>query len=268
LSQDAPSGAPTGQDAPSGVPSGDAVAHESLEPLTPAQPAKSGSGGAFRFLRELPVLIALALCIALLIKAFLVQAFYIPSASMEPTLTRGDRVLVNKLSYRLGDPKRGDVIVFKDPYPDPCKSSNSSSDKTGCNDAFPRKALNWFAEVFGLPTGDTRDFIKRIVALPGETIAMNQGNVYVCDAPGCVPVDKNGAPKDGRLISFPHTSEEGPQKDEDTIPPFVVPDGQYFVLGDNRANSSDSRSFRGVHKDDIVGKAFVLVWPPTRFDGL
>ena len=234
---------------------------------TPEQePAPKSKGpSALRFFKELPVLVVLALGIALLIKAFLVQAFYIPSASMEPTLTRGDRVLVNKLSYRLGDPDRGDVIVFKDPYPDPCKND---PDAEGCNEGFGRRALDWFAEVFGLPTGSTRDFIKRIVALPGETVAMHEGNVYVCDEPGCIPVDGKGEPKDGRLIEFPHSSDEGPQQDDDTVPAFTVPDGQYYVLGDNRANSSDSRTFHGIAEDDIIGKAFVLIWPPTRFSGL
>ena len=231
----------------------------------PAQ-TKDGAGrSALRFFKELPVLVILALGIALVIKAFLVQAFYIPSASMEPTLTEGDRVLVNKLSYRFGDPKRGDVIVFKDPYPDPCDDTPNAP---GCSESFPRKALNWFAEVFGLPTGDTRDFIKRIVALPGETVAMSDGDVYVCNKPGCVPVTKDGKAKDGRLIDFPHTSEEGPQSDDDTFPAFVVPQDEYFVLGDNRANSSDSRSFKAIAREDVIGKAFVLIWPPTRFGGL
>lgn len=229
-------------------------------------PPKQESGSVLRFLKELPVLIALALGIALLIKAFLFQAFYIPSASMEPTLTRGDRVLVNKLSYRFGEPARGDVIVFRDPYPDPCDDENP--DARRCSEGIPQKALNWFAEVFGLPTGDTRDFIKRIVALPGETIAIHEGDIYVCDQPDCVPLHEDGSPKDGRLIDFPHTAEKGPQKDDDNVPAFVVPEDEYYVMGDNRANSSDSRSFRGIGRDLIVGKAFVLVWPPGRFGGL
>jgi signal peptidase I len=231
-------------------------------------PPRKAKGGAFRFLRELPVLIGLALLIALLIKAFLVQAFYIPSASMEPTLTRGDRVLVNKLSYRFGEPKRGDVVVFRDPYPDPCKSDDPDIDRSACNRGIGRTVLNWFAEVFGLPTGDTRDFIKRIVALPGETIQMHEGDVYVCDDPGCVPLDKKGDPRDGELVDFEHTTTEGPQKDDESMPAFTVPKDEYYVLGDNRANSQDSRTFRGIGREDIVGKAFVLVWPVSRFDGL
>lgn len=243
--------------------------------VTPAEappPPPSGhSGGALRFLKELPVLIALALGIALLIKAFLVQAFYIPSASMEPTLRQGDRVLVNKLSYRFGHPHRGDVIVFRDPYPNPCaKSSNNTGleNPATCNNAIAHRVLNWFAEVFGLPTGDTRDFIKRIVALPGETVALQNGDVYVCSKPNCRPVDSRGQPLDGRLITFRHDSRKGPQKDEDTVPAFHVPKGEYWVLGDNRANSSDSRVFHGIKATSIIGKAFVVVWPPNRFLGL
>jgi signal peptidase I len=248
---------------PDEPPAGGSVDQDVATPA--AEPKKRESHSALRFFKELPVLIALALGIALLIKAFLVQAFYIPSASMEPTLTQGDRVLVNKLSYRFGDPKRGDVIVFKDPYPNPCKEQPEAP---GCNESVPRKALNWFAEVFGLPTGTTRDFIKRIVALPGETVALAGGNVYVCDEPGCQPVDGNGKPKDGHIVDFPHTADEGPQKDDDSFPKFTVPEDEYFVLGDNRANSSDSRSFKGIAREEIIGKAFVLIWPPTRFGGL
>ncbi len=221
--------------------------------------------GALRFLKELPVLIAIALGIALLIKAFLIQAFYIPSASMEPTLDIGDRVLVNKLSYRLGDPERGDIIVFRDPYPDPC---DADGDSAVCDESVLKRSLNWVAEVFGLPTGDTRDFIKRIVALPGETIAIQDGELYVCDDPGCRPLDSDGEPLDGRKVDFPRTSDEGPVLDDDDQAAFEVPDDEYYVLGDNRANSSDSRTFRGIERDEIIGKAFVLIWPATRFNTL
>jgi signal peptidase I len=225
-------------------------------------------GGALRFLRELPVLVVLALGIALLIKAFLVQAFYIPSASMEPTLRQGDRVLVNKLTYRFGQPKRGDVIVFRDPYPDPCDASSGTPTPPSCHRSVVRKGFDWFAEVFGLPTGETRDFIKRIVGLPGETIAIHDGNVYVCSQPSCQPLNPDGTPKDGHLIDFAHSATHGPQKDHDNVPAFAIPKNQYWVMGDNRANSSDSRTFKGVDRKLIIGKAFVLVWPPNRFSGL
>lgn len=238
---------------------------EVFAPAPVERPKRGRRGGAIRFLKELPVLIAIALGIALLIKAFLVQAFYIPSASMEPTLDVGDRVLVNKLSYRLGDPQRGDIIVFRDPYPDPC---DEGGDPPGCDESLLKRSLNWVAEVFGLPTGDTRDFIKRIVALPGETVAIQDGDIYVCEEPGCRPVDSEGQPLDGRKIDFARSADEGPVLDEDTQSAFEVPDDGYYVLGDNRANSSDSRTFRGIDRDDIIGKAFVLIWPATSFNTL
>ena len=221
-----------------------------------------------RFFKELPVLVALALGIALLIKAFLVQAFYIPSASMEPTLTQGDRVLVNKLSYRFGEPKRGDIVVFHDPYPDPCETTDGEAPPAGCERGAGRRVLDWFAEVFGLPTADTRDFIKRIVALPGETIQIENGQIYVCDEPDCVPLGPDGSPQDGRKIDFASSAEGGPRVDRDNVPAFPVPEGQYYVMGDNRANSSDSRNFRGIAQEKVIGKAFVVVWPPNRFSGL
>src|SRR5205814_2225430 len=116
--------------------------------------------------------------------------------------------------------------------------------------------------------GDTRDFIKRIVGLPGETVALQNGDVYVCDTPGCRPVDSKGQPLDGHLVTFHHTAKKGPQKDEDTVPAYHIPRNEYFVLGDNRANSSDSRVFHAIKRSSIIGKAFVLVWPPNRFTGL
>ncbi len=240
------------------------------EVIAPAQemPPPSGRGSVLRFFKELPVLVALALGIALLIKAFLVQAFYIPSASMEPTLEQGDRVLVNKLSYRFGEPKRGDVIVFHDPYPDPCETTGDEAPPPGCDKGFGRSALDWFAEVFGLPTSDTRDFIKRIVALPGETIQIHNGEIYVCGEPGCVPLGPDDKPKDGKKITFESSPDKGPRLDKDNVPAFPVPEDQYYVMGDNRGNSSDSRNFRGIAREKIIGKAFVLVWPPNRFTGL
>lgn len=238
-----------------------------LERVEDEQPEEP-QGGVLAFFKELPVLVALALGIALVIKAFLVQAFYIPSASMEPTLQIGDRVLVNKLGARFGDPDRGEVIVFRDPHGNPCEEPVEGVPRPPeCDrNAFQRVA-GWFGELFGLPTGNTRDFIKRVVGLPGETVAIDDGEIYVCDSP-CTPLAPDGTPRDGDKIDLPHTVEEGPVKDTDDMDPVEVPEGAFFVMGDNRANSSDSRVFGPVDEGKIVGRAFVVVWPPTRFDGL
>jgi signal peptidase I len=232
------------------------VARELKSPPEGELPEEEFSGSAKRsaldFLKELPILIALALGIALLIKAFLVQAFYIPSASMEPTLQERDRVLVNKLTYRFGDPKRGDVVVFKDPFGDPCEERGGAPVPESCDRNVFARAFNWFGEIFGLPTGETRDFIKRIVGLPGETLEIKDGEVFI----------------NGERVEFPSTADEGPHEDNSNMAPIEIPQDQYFVMGDNRANSSDSRTFKAISRELVVGKAFVLVWPPTRFSGL
>jgi signal peptidase I len=217
-----------------------------------------------RFFGELPVLIALALGIALLIKAFLVQPFYIEQESMEPTLHPSERVLVSKLNYRFGDPARGDVVIFHNPR-NPC---DRNPDAPVCSPSLPRRMFDWIIQTFGLPTGSSDDLVKRIVALPGETVAMRDGEVYICQTPGCKPLNPDGSPKDGLVVAFAHTEVKGPQRDHDDIDALTVPEDQYYVLGDNRDGSVDSRVFGTVPRKDFVGKVVVLLWPPTRWQGL
>lgn len=164
-----------------------------------------------------------ALLVALLIKTFLFQAFYIPSGSMEPTLEVGDRLVVNKVSYRLHDVSRGDVIVFE--IPD-----------------------------YEVGADGIKDLIKRVVGLPGDTIETQDGAVYINDR----KLEEPYLPE-GTLTGDPA------QGNNPSIPRQVVPEGHVFVLGDNRDNSADSRyPFRGpIPLEDIVGRAFVLVWPPS-----
>ncbi len=163
-----------------------------------------------------------ALVVALVVKTFLFQAFFIPSASMEPTLEKGDRVIVNKLSYDLHDVNRGDVIVFE-----------LEPDQVG-------------------PDG-IKDLIKRVVGLPGDVIETRDGVVYIndraLDEPYLADGTVTGDPEDGQ---------------NPAIPRQTVPEGHVFVLGDNRSNSADSRyPYRGpIPVDTIVGRAFVLIWPP------
>jgi signal peptidase I len=200
------------------------------------------------FFRELPFLIAVALALALLVKTFLVQAFYIPSESMEPTLhgcdgCRGDRVLVNRLVYRFRHPRRGEVIVF-----------------VGHNTARAERSLvgkiaNFFVEGLGVARPDNPDFIKRIIGLPGETLEVRGGAVLITRVDG----------KKLRLTE-PYVAAE-----HETRPfgPFKVPADRYFVMGDNRTHSADSRYGLGtIRRGDIVGKAFVKIWPPGRMGRL
>ena len=199
---------------------------------------RTARAGPLAFFRELPGLILIAFLLALLIKTFLVQAFYIPSQSMEPTLLVGDRVLVNKFIYAFREPRRGEIMVFENPRLDE-------------PDRNPLSAFwNWIIEGLGVSADPEKDFIKRVIALPGETIEVNGGKVFV----------------DGERIEEPYLNEE---LDRSDYGPFTVPEGHLFVMGDNRANSQDSRSTLGpIPRDRVVGKAFILIWPPSHFEWL
>jgi signal peptidase I len=204
----------------------------------PAGAGKKPTGtkkGAVQFLRELPVLLLVAFLLALLIKTFLVQAFYIPSESMEPTLHIGDRVLVNKVVYHLHSPRRGDVIVFSDPHAAPVHRSP------------PRAFVHWITEGFGAPTSSDKDFIKRVIGLPGDTVEIDdQGKVFV----------------NGTALREPYLS---PIRDDRAYGPTQVPAGTLFVMGDNRTNSNDSRFGLGfIPLNKVVGRAVVIIWPPSR----
>ncbi|MDQ4028137.1 MAG: signal peptidase I [Actinomycetota bacterium] len=186
--------------------------------------------------QELPLLVVAALAIALLLKTFLVQAFYIPSESMLPTLEKGDRVLVEKISYRIGDPGRGDIVVFDNAFQnEEPAAEDERSVVTRIGDSF--KAL------FGLPTEGHSDIIKRVVAVGGDRVEGRDGEVLV----------------NGERVDEPYLAEEVGTAD---FSPITVPDDAVWVMGDNRGSSGDSRSFGPVPVDAIVGKAFLLVWPP------
>lgn len=196
------------------------------------------------FWRELPVLIVVAFVIALLIKTFLLQAFFIPSASMDPTLVVGDRVLVEKLTYRFGDPGRGDVVVFERDLAELTQPNPPVEDESLWEDI-----RNAFRELFGFPTGAEQDFIKRVIATGGDEIEARDGRVFV-----------NGAEiEEPYLPDGMTTSDFGP---------VTVGEGMIFVMGDNRSNSDDSRNFGPVPVDTVVGHAFLLIWPPADFDTL
>lgn len=179
-----------------------------------------------------------AVLIALLIKTFLLQAFYIPSGSMQPTLRKGDRVLVEKVAYRFDDPERGDVIVFE--------RAVSSSALEPAERGLWGRVVDSVRALFGWPTGGRRDFIKRVVAVAGDTVEARGGDLYV-----------NGDP-----VAEPYL---GTRTQTSSFPARRVPQGAVFVMGDNRGDSKDSRTFGAVALDDVVGRAFLLVWPPRDF---
>jgi len=195
------------------------------------------------FFRELPFLIVAAIGIALLVKTFLVQAFFIPSESMEPTLhgcsgCRGDRVLVNRLVYRFRDPRRGEVVVFT--------GKNAGPDRRGG----VRKLVDFLTEGLGVSRPSDTDFIKRIIALPGETLQMRDSVVTITRT-------------DKKMVKLQEPYVK--VRDDRPFGPFVVPRGEYFMMGDNRTHSGDSRFELGtIPRGNIVGKAFVKIWPPGR----
>jgi signal peptidase I len=196
-------------------------------PRVPEEPRRPKKGGS-RVLVEWVVLVVAAVVIALVIKTFLFQAFYIPSESMVPTLEVSDRVLVNKLSYDLHDVNRGDIVVFS-------AAPNAEWTRAG-ND----------------------DLVKRVIALPGETISECQtGRVCIDDR----LLDEGYLPKGTTttISSTPPGCDEGsPEKG------CTVPAGHYFMMGDNRGASADARMFGPVKGSSIVGRVFVRIWPLDR----
>jgi signal peptidase I len=182
------------------------------------------------FFRELPVLLGVSIVLALLVRAFLVQTFFIPSTSMVPTLQVGDRVLVNKLVYRFHGPGRGDIVVFSDKY---------TLDEPG---------MKSISQVCPSALGP-EDLIKRVIGLPGDTVQGKDGHVYV----------------NGQLLAEPYLAPGTATSSFGTV---TVPAGHLFVMGDNRGDSCDSRIFGVIPESAVVGKAFVRIWPLGRLGGL
>ena len=172
-----------------------------------------------RWVIEWAVVLVVALAVALGIRAFVVQTFFIPSASMEPTLMIGDRILVDKISYRLHSPHRGDMVVFGRP-----PGENSPA--------------------------DIKDLVKRIVGLPGETIWSVNGHIFVQGWD-----TGNHAMQVGESYLPPGTQLGTP------IARTSIPKNDYFVMGDNRSNSQDSRFFGPIPRSLIVGKVVMRIWP-------
>ncbi|MGB6453147.1 MAG: signal peptidase I, partial [Streptosporangiaceae bacterium] len=208
--------------------------------------------------RELPILIVVALVIALVIKSFVVQPFFIPSSSMEDTLLVGDKVLVNKLVYHFRGIHRGDIVVFNgngswNPAPQPARPS--SDPLVRAYDATLDPLFHSIAGLFGTPADQT-DFIKRVIGLPGDHVAC-------CNAQGLVTV--NGVPLQESSYLYPGAA---PSQIRFSI---TVPAGRLWVMGDNRQVSDDSRMRQydpghgTVPENMVIGRAFVIVWPPSRW---
>ncbi len=187
---------------------------------------------------ELPILVLVALVVAVVIKSFLIQAFFIPSGSMRHTLEIGDRVLVNKLSYTWSDPSLGDIVVFEPPWGQPQQDEPVF-------DALARHV----AESLGLRSPDIEDLIKRVIGVGGQTVEVRNNQVLV----------------DGEPISEPYVFPGTQMPD---YGPLTVPEGQVLVMGDNRDHSKDGRVFGPIPVDSIVGRAFVRIWPLDRLGGL
>jgi signal peptidase I len=212
------------------------------------------------FLRELPVLLIIAFGLAVLIKTFLVQAFFIPSGSMERTLhgcpgCSGDRVLVNKLTYRFREPRPGDIVVFRGP-------ESWTPEAQFAQPTNPvQRVLRAIGSAVGVAPPGEKDFIKRVVAVGGQT-------VQCCDRQGRITAN-------GKALNEPYVFVSDPQAYRATpFGPVTVPKGRLWVMGDHRDQSADSRAHIGdadqgtIAVRDVVGKAFVIVWPPSRWTTL
>ncbi len=220
---------------PDGGPSG---SRGSAAPRRRSDDTKHGSGGgAASFFRELPILILVAFVLAFLLRTFVVQVFFIPSSSMEPTLQIDDRMVVEKVTFRFREPRRGDVVVFEE-------EGEPLTAPTGSD-----RLLRGVGQFLGVVPASARDFVKRIIAVGGDEVRIDEGQVFV-----------NDLPLDEPYVVF---------EDADNYGPVTVPAGHLFFLGDNRPNSSDSRRSLGfVPKDAVVGRAVVIIWPLEHWHSL
>jgi signal peptidase I len=238
------------------------------------KPRERSGGG---FFRELPFLVVIAFLLALLIKAFLVQAFYIPSGSMQQTLELRDRVLVNKLVYDFREIHRGEVVVFNG-----LDSFTPETEIAPPSNAVQR-VLRWVAAAVGVGAPGEKDFIKRVIGVPGDRVACcSNGKVTVQPGDGSAPVelDEPYVFEDDRMVFCAAGTGEA------ACPPgaegVLVPEGRLWVMGDHRGSSADSRfhiddeNNGTVPQDKVIGRAFVIVWPldragllrvPETFDG-
>jgi signal peptidase I len=200
-----------------------------MSPAAPGgQPERAEAPKKARWLRELVIVVVVAVGLAVLLRTFVVQTFSIPSGSMEPTLNIGDRIVVDKLSYDLHGVGRGDIVVFARPPAEDCA---------------------------GAPVSD---LVKRVIGLPGETISLS-GNGYVLI--NGKRLDETWLPKSVQGTTYP-----GPSGTAYSLQhPYKIPANDYFMMGDNRGDSCDSRFWGPIPKSLMVGKVDLRIWPLTRF---
>jgi len=204
--------------------------------------------------QELPLLVVVSFCVAVLVRSFLVQAFVIPSASMEDTLLIGDRVMVNKLVYETRDPARGEVIVFRGT--DRWAPENFDEQPGGLLD----RIGDTLGDLVGVSRPGEKDFIKRVIGVPGDRVGCcDEGRVTVNGVPIDEPYLSSNSPLDVPPNAFCGSRQ---------FVEVVVPPGQLFVMGDNRGLSQDSRCQGPVPIENVVGRAFMRVWPPSRWGGV
>jgi signal peptidase I len=200
-------------------------------PGTPSgeRPSSRRRPSGLRSIIEWGVIIGIALIGALVIRTVLFQAFFIPSASMDPTLKVHDRILVNKLSYELHPVHRGDIVVFK-------RSPNMVGTE-----------------------GGIKDLVKRVIGLPGDTVTTTTDGRVAVDGKALSESYLPAGTLPGPAITRVAGCLPGPAD------ACTIPAGHYFVMGDNRDDSSDSRVFGPIAKSQIVGRAFILIWPLPDF---
>ena len=191
--------------------------------------------GGQHSLLELVVIVVVAIGLALLIQAFLIKPYRIPSESMEPTLDVGQRVLVSRFTYHLSSADRGDIVVF---HPPRGADSNTCGVQKPEDEACPRPT----------PERDNVNFIKRIVAVPGDRLSIQNGHAIVN---GKREKDDFARPCAPGTCNFPR--------------PIKIPPGHFFMMGDNRGASDDSRFWGPIPQKWIIGQAFFTYWPPGRW---
>ncbi len=207
------------------------------EPLDddPPEVPEEEHGGSFLY--ELPGLLLAALIVAVVIKTFVVQPFFIPSGSMIPTLEIDDRVMVSKVNYLVTDLERSDIVVFENPY------------RVEEDESLPEAVVRSVLEALGIRTSPYDDLVKRVIATSGETVEIHDNQVFI----------------DGFALSEPYLQ---PGTNMPDFGPQTIPDGHLFVMGDNRNSSSDGRVFGPIPEDDVIGEAILRIWPLDRFGGL